>query len=76
MDQDAVDFREKLPEEQAMRERFAIQLRLMEGASFPAELESTVDKLVGQQLLVRQGSSAKLSEKGLLFHDTVACEIV
>lgn len=75
-----IEFEEKLPYPQNIKEQFAIRLRLLEGApsdpSFPKEMEDTIEKLIGQNLLRRVGSCLQLTEKGLLFHDTIATEII
>ncbi len=75
-----VDFEEQLPFPQNLKERFAVHLRLLEGAeidtSFPKEMLLSIEKLTSQDLLVKNGSKVSLSEKGLLFYDTVASELI
>ena len=70
-----VDFREKLPEPQRQKELLAVRLRLLEGAEI-AETDASIEKMIEQQFLIRNGSRIHLSEKGLLFYDTVASEIL
>jgi oxygen-independent coproporphyrinogen-3 oxidase len=75
-----VDFREKLSFDQSIKERLAVQLRLLQGAEikpdFPEDLKNTIDRLVEKNLLIKTGNRIYLSEKGLLFHDTIASEII
>lgn len=73
-----VDFREKLPYPQNLREKIAVQLRLLDGidANLPSEILKTLEPLVDQNFLVKKNGRIFLSEKGILFHDTVASQIV
>jgi oxygen-independent coproporphyrinogen-3 oxidase len=71
-----VDFSEKLPFPQNVQELFAVQLRTLAGAKVPEVSEKVVTQLVNQGLLARKGDSAFLTDKGLLFYDTVASEII
>jgi oxygen-independent coproporphyrinogen-3 oxidase len=74
-----IDFRERLPYPQSGNELLAVRLRLLEGA--PAELvpdktRAVIDRLIGDNFLRRSGGMVQLTEKGLLFYDTIASEIV
>ncbi len=73
-----VDFREKLQEEQRIREKIAIQLRLLDGidANLPTHVLETLEVLVNQNLLMKKNGRIFLTDLGLLFHDTVASQIV
>ncbi len=78
MRKSSVDFEEKLPYPQNLREKIAVQLRLLDGidANLPEEILKTLEPLINQNLLVRKNGRIFLSETGLLFHDTVASQIV
>lgn len=66
---DPVDFHEKLDPLAQLKERVAVQLRLLDGVErWPPELESIRIDLEQEGYL----NSNKLTNKGLLFHDTVA----
>jgi len=79
-----VDFEEKLPLDAAQRELFAVRLRLLEGVdlakfehahgkiSFRADLE----RLCSEGFLAERGGIFWLTEKGLLFYDSVAVELI
>lgn len=69
-----VDFEEKLPRERAIRELFAIHLRLLEGALLPHEID--ISALIASGLLEKAGDKVRLTPLGLLHYDTVAAEIV
>lgn len=73
-----VDFREKLPYPQNIREKIAVQLRLLDGIdmNLPSEILETLEPLVNQNLLEKKNGRIFLTEKGILFHDTVASQIV
>ena len=79
---EAVDFREKLPYPQNVHERLAVELRLIDGVDLkafeklPKETEDILRRLEEDGLLKKEGSRIKLTEKGLLFYDSVASEIV
>lgn len=74
------DFREKLPFPENIKEHIAVQLRLLEGIpfkeSYPPEVHASIQKLLEQNFLIKKDSRIFLSEKGLLFHDTVASQII
>lgn len=75
-----VDFEEKLEEEAALRELIAIRLRLLEGfslsenisASILKDIEAGVDK----GWLKKSGRHIALTERGILFYDSLAAEII
>jgi len=75
-----IEFEEELPYPQNIKEQFAVRLRLLEGApwdpTFPKEMEQTIEKLIDQNLLRKIDSYIQLTEKGILFHDTIATEII
>lgn len=78
----AEEFSEKLSEEASQKELLAVELRLIKGVDlsifpplFPA-LEKSIETLLTQNLLQKQGSILSLTEEGLKFYDTVATEIV
>lgn len=79
-----IDFEEKLPPDEALRELFAVQLRILEGvdlARFEQQqgkitFRDTLEALCKQELLLQEGSLYKLSPKGTLFYDSVAVEII
>ncbi|HAB98416.1 MAG TPA: coproporphyrinogen III oxidase [Parachlamydiales bacterium] len=76
-----VDFEEKLSYPADLKELLAIQLRLKEGVDtdtwpLPEETRKTLRKLE-QEGFVRQTSSVwQLTDKGMLFYDTVAVELI
>ncbi len=79
---DPCDFTETLPYPQNIHELLAIRLRLMEGASLldfptlpPATL-TTLTSLTNQNLLTSTQNLYRLTEKGKLFYDLVASELV
>jgi len=77
--QSAVSFREKLGPEESRKERLAVGLRCADGCStegVSAETRVVLEKLVGQGLVSENGGGVKLTEKGMLFYDTVASELV
>jgi oxygen-independent coproporphyrinogen-3 oxidase len=75
-----IDLREKLPYPQNIKELIAVGLRLLDGIeispSFPQEIHCSINRLIEQNLLLINGSKVQLSKKGLLFHDTVASELI
>lgn len=75
-----IDFREKLEYPQDLKEKFLIQLRLLEGAditpNFPPEMVHSIQRFIDDKYLVQLGSKVKLTQKGLLFHDSIASEII
>lgn len=76
-----VDFKEKLSPQAHEREKLAIRLRLKEGAdlcSFQLEAETVhvIENLIAQGLLERDRNTLTLTDRGILFYDTVASEII
>jgi oxygen-independent coproporphyrinogen-3 oxidase len=74
-----VDFRESLPYPANVKELLAVRLRLREGVliePFPEETEGAIEKLKRDRLLFEEGSRLRLTERGMLFYDTVAAEII
>ncbi len=76
-----VDFSESLPYPDNIRERMALQLRLLEGVdpdlfSLPLSLTTTLNTLEQEGFLEKRGRQISLSNKGLLFYDTVAAELI
>lgn len=75
-----IDYRETLPYPQNLKELFAVRLRLLEGVElntkFPQEMLDSIQRLIEENFLVQNGSHIRLTEKGILFHDTVASEII
>ena len=70
-----VDFYEKLPPTEALKEKLAIRLRLLEGVeAWPRELKKIYTELCAERFLDPYNLS--LSERGILFHDSVAEIIV
>jgi len=76
-----IDFRERLLYPAQVKERLAIQLRLKEGADLtsfdlPLETRSAIEKLKALGLLQQEGAQLQLTERGMLFYDTVATELM
>lgn len=76
-----VDFEETLSYPANLKERLAVQLRLLDGVdtadwNLPEETLTTLLRLEEKNLLQKKGSLWKLSEKGALFYDTLASEII
>ncbi len=68
---DPTEFYEKLPYIKSLKERLAIRLRMLEELEeWPQELQNVYSSLQSEGYLEK--NSLKLSNKGLLFHDTVA----
>ncbi len=85
--QSPIHFQETLPYPQNIKEELAVRLRLLDGVDIdsifsprekmlPQETLLAVDQLMQQGFLYKKGSHLFLSEKGLLFYDTVASEII
>ncbi len=77
--QSPVDFRERLPYPANANELLAVRLRLKSGVdikSIPQETESAIVKLKEMGLLKQEGTQLQLTERGTLFYDTVASEII
>ncbi len=83
---DFVSFEETLEKEPFLKESCALHLRLVEGfdpsvfqkrfGPFPLELIKTLYHLEKTGLLTQSPQVIKLTEKGLLFHDSIASEII
>jgi oxygen-independent coproporphyrinogen-3 oxidase len=76
-----IDFREKLPYPANIHELLAIRLRLKEGVDLkqfplPQETKETLENLKKLNLLRQTQDQLFLTEKGMLFYDTVAAEII
>lgn len=74
-----VEFSETLPPEAARRERLAVRLRLLEGVPecfFLPDLKPLYEKLAAQDLVALDNGKVRLTNRGLLFYDMVAAEIV
>ena len=78
----AVNFEERLPYPRNVNELVAVGLRVLSGidlegaGELPEETLEALKELEARGYLLRRGSVVKLTEKGLLFYDTVASEIV
>ncbi len=76
---DPSDFRETLSYRDSIHELLAVRLRLMRGTSLkniPPETLAILDSLAEQGFLHKTPTHASLSEKGKLFYDLVASEII
>lgn len=76
-----IDFEEELTKEAQIRELFIIHLRLLSGCSLDQfTLDSTtlktLEKLTLEGFLFQENNMIRLTEKGMLFYDTVASELV
>jgi len=81
-----VDFEEKLPYTKQVKEALAIGLRVLQGVNLPSfanfwkisseDVFSYTQSLIEQQFLKYETPFLFLTEKGKLFYDTVASEIV
>lgn len=74
-----VDFREKLPYPANVKELFTVQLRLKSGVRIDPILQETqaaLTKLIHQDLVLQTGNHFQLTEKGMLYYDTVASELI
>lgn len=77
----AVDFREKLAYPADMRELLAIHLRLRDGVDLGVfdldeETRGSLQKLEKLELVILSGPRARLTERGMLYYDSVATEII
>jgi len=75
------DFEEKLPYPQNVHELLAVRLRLVEGVkledfSLPKTTNAKLIQLREEGLLEQREDRLCLSERGLLFYDTVASELI
>ncbi len=74
-----ISFREKLAPFEAAKEKLAVQLRLKTGAAItqiPTDLEKTIESLENQGLIRRNKIHITLTDRGQLFYDTVASELI
>lgn len=74
-----IDFEERLEPLRSLHERLAIGLRLINGVrmpNLPFSTQSILKELEGEGFLTYKKDHITLSEKGLLFYDTVAESIV
>jgi len=75
-----IDFREKLSYPASLREELAVRLRVLSGCplppSLPPDTAKALDSLIEQKLIVQTGQNIRLTERGLLFYDTVASELI
>lgn len=76
-----VDFRERLPYPRNINELLAVRLRTKEGANlkeFPINIDTkkTLERLKDLGLLIEENNVIKLTERGKLFYDSVAEEII
>lgn len=76
-----VDFREHLSFPAHIKELLALRLRLKEGVdvntfAIPLETNSAIEKCKRLGFLKQKGSHLQLTERGMLFYDTVAVEII
>lgn len=86
LSQSPTDFSEELPPEAQRRELLAIALRLKEGVAIEAferrhgkldaETKETLQRLCKEGLLIWQNHSLCMTERGMLFYDTIATEII
>ncbi len=76
------DFRERLPYPSNIKELLAVRLRLAEGADLslftplPPETQTSIEKLKESSLLVQRENRLQLTDRGRLFYDTVASELI
>ena len=73
------DFTETLSPLEHLKESLAIHLRLLQGIplqTWPLKIQEGLSHLENAGLLEKQGAFLRLTPKGLLFHDTVAEEIM
>ena len=75
-----VEYCEKLPFPENEKELFVIALRLIKGSFLKKELKNilapTLQKLEKEHLISIHNDIVQLTEKGLLFHDFVASELI
>lgn len=81
-----LDFEEKLPFPDNIKELLAVEIRLLKGVDLndfilrhgpiPKEMDETLQKLCHKGWLKKIGSTYSLSAEGLLFYDSVAEEII
>jgi oxygen-independent coproporphyrinogen-3 oxidase len=76
-----VDFQEKLSYPADIHELFAVNLRLLEGVELnrfhlPEKTLEILEELKKGGFLVEEEKRVKLTERGMLFYDTVAAELI
>jgi oxygen-independent coproporphyrinogen-3 oxidase len=74
-----VHFHEKLPPLASRKERLAVGLRCTEGCGVedvPEETVRALESLSEQGLIAQDGARARLTEKGMLFYDSVAAALI
>lgn len=77
-----IDFSETLDPDSHIRERLAVNLRLLAGVdlkslgTLPSSVERTLHELVASGLLYREEEHIRLTERGLLLYDTVAVALM
>ena len=78
--QSPVSFREKLPYPQNFKERLSVGLRLKEGFFLPNEIppetSSSLIELINNGFILQKDNHVQLTERGKLFYDTVATELI
>ena len=77
--QDPADFHETLPFDEQLKEHLAIGLRLLKGVpmqDWPDPIAQKLTHLIQEGFLEQTPTSLRLTSRGLLFHDTVAEEIM
>lgn len=77
-----IDFQEKLPPEESLKELLAVRLRLQEGADLtqfspiPLDTQQAIESLLQQGLLKQKKNQLQLTEQGMLFYDEVASSLI
>lgn len=81
-----VDFEETLPQKEKLKELLAINLRLIDGVDLdlfqkingplPSETFPALEKLLSNGLLEKKEKNIRLTQKGLLFYDEVAVDLI
>jgi oxygen-independent coproporphyrinogen-3 oxidase len=76
-----IAFRERLPYPQNTLELLAVRLRLKEGVDLeqfplPTQTENAIQKLISSGLLLKNENTLQLTDRGMLFYDTVASELI
>lgn len=81
-----IHFEEKLNQDDFLKESLALHLRLINGfnldifekrfGELSEEVSTILQKLIDDGLIVKNSSILKLSEKGILYHDEIASQII
>jgi len=81
-----IDFEEQLQGEEKLKELLAVELRLLAGVDLDlfqkrhgvlsSKMWESLKKLEEKGWVKPEGKKIRLSEEGLLFYDSVACEII